>query len=88
VSPASPRTATIGVQVRFFALLRDRAGCAERSFEMPAESTVADLLELLEREIPGLPSGLAVAVDRAYAPPGLELRDGHEVALIPPVSGG
>jgi len=55
---------------------------------MPAESTVADLLELLEREIPGLPSGLAVAVDRAYAPPGLELRDGHEVALIPPVSGG
>ncbi|HKK28217.1 MAG TPA: MoaD/ThiS family protein [Gemmatimonadota bacterium] len=88
MSSAAPRTGTIGVRVRFFAVLRERAGCGERSFELPAGSTVGDLLELLGREIPELPSGVAAAVDRTYAPRDRELRDGQELALIPPVSGG
>lgn len=88
MSSAAPRTGTIDVRVRFFAVLRERAGCEERSLELPAGSTVGDLLDRLGREIPDLPSGVAAAVDRTYAPREQELRDGQELALIPPVSGG
>jgi molybdopterin synthase catalytic subunit len=72
------------VRVRLFAGLRERAGFAER--ELEGISRVADVWPAL-----GLgdePAGLLYAVNRAYAEPGRELRDGDEVALIPPVSGG
>ena len=79
---------TVSVQVRFFALLRERAGCEARRVELPAGSTVGDLLERLARDMPDLPTGVAAAVDRAYASRDRALRGGEEVALIPPVSGG
>lgn len=88
MTAAGPGTGTVSVRVRFFALLRERAGCEERLLELPSGSTVADLLERVGRELPGLPSGVAAAVDRTYASPDRTLRGGEEVALIPPVSGG
>lgn len=81
-------TDTVSVRVRFFALLRERAGCEERCVELPSGSTVADLLERVGRELPDLPPGMAAAVDRTYASPDRRLHGGEEVALIPPVSGG
>jgi molybdopterin synthase catalytic subunit/molybdopterin converting factor small subunit len=74
----------MGVRVRLFAGLRERAGYAERELEDVA--CVADVWPAL-----GLgeePAGLLYAVNREYAEYGRELRDGDEVALIPPVSGG
>ncbi len=71
------------VTVRLFAGLRERAGWARREVEA---ATVADVWPAL-----GLgdePEGLLYAVNREYADRDLELRDGDEVALIPPVSGG
>ncbi|HKK08944.1 MAG TPA: molybdopterin converting factor subunit 1 [Gemmatimonadota bacterium] len=79
---------TVSVRVRFFALLRERAGCDERRVQVPTGSTVGDLLERLAGEIPDMPAGVAAAVDRAYASRDRALRGGEEVALIPPVSGG
>ena len=72
------------VKVRLFAGLRERAGVGER--ELEDVDVVADVWAAL-----GLgeePEGLLYAVNREYAEPGRELRDGDEVALIPPVSGG
>jgi molybdopterin synthase catalytic subunit len=69
--------------VRLFAGLRERAGWSERELDA---ATVADVWPAL-----GLgdePEGLLYAVNREYAERNLELRDGDEVALIPPVSGG
>jgi molybdopterin synthase catalytic subunit len=69
--------------VRLFAGLRERAGWSERELDA---ATVADVWPAL-----GLgdePAGLLYAVNREYAERDLELRDGDEVALIPPVSGG
>ena len=71
------------VQVRLFAGLRERAGWSSREIEA---RTVADIWPAL-----GLgdePDGLLYAVNREYADPTLELHEGDEVALIPPVSGG
>jgi MoaE-MoaD fusion protein len=72
------------VTVRLFAGLRERAGWARRELEgLERVGDVWPALELGEE-----PGGLLYAVNREYAEPGQELRDGDEVALIPPVSGG
>jgi molybdopterin synthase catalytic subunit len=74
----------MAVKVRLFAGLRERAGYAER--ELEGAERVADVWPAL-----GLgdePEGLLYAVNREYADRDRELRDGDEVALIPPVSGG
>jgi molybdopterin synthase catalytic subunit len=74
----------MGVKVRLFAGLRERAGFAEREVEDVARvSEVWPALGLGEE-----PEGLLYAVNRRYAEPDQELTDGDEVALIPPVSGG
>lgn len=80
--------ATIRVSVRFFALYRERAGTARRDVQLPAGSTVADLLEVLTRDHPDLPEETTVAVNQEYAAKNAPLEDGDEAALIPPVAGG
>jgi molybdopterin synthase catalytic subunit len=72
------------VTVRLFAGLRERAGTGK--LELDDVTTVADVWPAL-----GLgdePGGLLYAVNRAYVEQTHELRDGDEVAVIPPVSGG
>lgn len=79
------------VQVRFFALYRERAGCDATTLELADGATVAHLEEEVRRRFPGLAPGAApimVAVNAEYAGPETLLQDGDEVALIPPVSGG
>jgi molybdopterin synthase catalytic subunit len=74
------------VTVRLFAGLRERAGTGKRALELPDGAQVADVWPRLE--LGDEPAGLLYAVNREYAGPGAELREGDEVALIPPVSGG
>jgi molybdopterin synthase catalytic subunit len=72
------------VRVRLFAGLRERAGWSEKELEGIARvGDVWPALELGEE-----PGGVLYAVNREYADSNQELRDGDEVALIPPVSGG
>jgi molybdopterin synthase catalytic subunit len=73
----------MAVTVRLFAGLRERAGWARRELEA---ATVADVWPALG--FGDEPANLLYAVNREYAERDLELRDGDEVALIPPVSGG
>jgi MoaE-MoaD fusion protein len=72
------------IRVRLFAGLRERAGWSER--ELDGAERVADVWPALE--LGEEPPGLLYAVNRTYADRDHELRDGDEVALIPPVSGG
>jgi len=72
------------VKVRLFAGLRERAGWSER--ELEGITRIEDVWPAL-----GLgtePGGLLYAVNKEYAQRDRALRDGDEVALIPPVSGG
>lgn len=79
------------VRTLFFASYRDFAGTDELEVELGPPARVHDLVALL-RERGGawsrLPSEPVVAVNMEYAPLSTELREGDEVAFIPPVSGG
>jgi len=79
------------VRVKFFAILRERAGAAEISKEISDGSTVAQLWESLQKDHPKLAGPtfrLLYAVNQNYVTPEQVLKDGDEVAIIPPVSGG
>ncbi|HEV7506734.1 MAG TPA: molybdenum cofactor biosynthesis protein MoaE [Thermoanaerobaculia bacterium] len=74
-----------------FASAGDALGASEMEIEMPEGSRVADLRTRLDREHPGIVPlwpRLAVAVDGKVVSLEEPLRDGVEVALLPPVSGG
>ena len=82
---------TLKITVLLFAQARDRAGHSRIELALPAGSSVATALETVRREHPALEPlwpHLAVALDGALAPGDVPLRDGAEVALLPPVSGG
>jgi molybdopterin synthase catalytic subunit len=79
------------IRVRLFAMQRQQLGVRELSLEVPDGSTVAEAFGVLAAAHPILaPAGptLRFAVNAAYADPGEMLRDGDELALIPPVAGG
>jgi molybdopterin synthase catalytic subunit len=80
------------VQVRLFAMLRERAGSDSVELELRDGATVGEALEALA-ERPELADALdrmpvRMAVNREYADAGTTLRADDELALIPPVSGG
>lgn len=77
------------VRVLFFGVLKDLLSSSGETVMLPEGATVAELMERLrnggEHPVWG---ALAVAVNREYAARSMVLRDGDEVALLPPVSGG
>ena len=78
------------VKVLAFAGLKSELG-SECRVELPEGSTVGALLEKLMQEHPALRGQLgvtAVAVGDRLVEKSYELREGEEVALLPPVSGG
>lgn len=79
------------INVLYFAQARERAGRPNTSIELPNGSRVADALVAIRRATPALDPlwpHLAVAVDGVLAPADAVLREGAELALLPPVSGG
>ncbi|MSQ12157.1 MAG: MoaD/ThiS family protein [Dehalococcoidia bacterium] len=79
------------VRVRLFAIARERAGTKEGWVDLPLDATVDEALEELGRCFPKLPPVLMramIAVNREYVQRSHRLKDGDEMAVIPPVSGG
>ena len=74
----------VRVTVRLFAGLRERAGTGR--LELDGVERVSDVWR--ELDLGDEPPGLLYAVNREYVEQSHELRDGDEVAVIPPVSGG
>jgi len=74
-----------------FARLREVTGASELTRSIPAGSTAGDAWQALVAEFPQLAdhtSSISVAVNEEYAKPATALREGDEVAFLPPVSGG
>ena len=77
------------VRVLYFASLRDAAGQGEDTVSTGADTLRALYAELQARHGFALPvERLRVAVDGAFARWDDAVRDGSEIAFIPPVSGG
>lgn len=79
------------VRLLHFASFRDAAGREEELRELPEGVRLEELWAALSREIPlfaRYPSMPPAAVNREYVPAGTVLRDGDEVAFLPPVAGG
>jgi len=79
------------VTVRLFARLRDIAGEAELARELAPGATIGSIWRELAAEYPELAPyerSISTAVNADYARMDHVLRDGDEVAFLPPVSGG
>lgn len=76
--------------VRFFAILREQAGCAS----VEASSTAADPTQLyaeLQQRFPGLVfpvTLLRVSVNERYVAMDAALQAGDRIVFIPPIAGG
>ena len=95
---ASGYSGRMRVRLLYFGVLRELAGGPEETVELAEGATVGELIEILRGRASnpsrsstvdeGLWRSLAVAVNREYSSLAVVLREGDEVALLPPVSGG
>jgi molybdopterin converting factor small subunit len=99
---ASRYSESMRVKVLYFGVLRERFGASDEVVELSDAAAVAELLKILRGRTSNPATGnsmepdleqrlwrsLAVAVNREYGSTSIVLRDGDEVALLPPVSGG
>jgi sulfur-carrier protein len=83
------------VKLLYFAWLRARIGCAEEEVELPSDvRNVAALLGWLQSRGGGYAEALRdlsvvrVAVNLDYVTREHPVREGDEVAIFPPVTGG
>jgi len=79
------------INIRLFAILRERAGVSQLTLDLSSGATVGTAKDALLREYPQLAdlmARVAFAVNRNYSALDVELNDGDEVAFLPPVSGG
>jgi molybdopterin converting factor subunit 1 len=78
-------------KVRFFAGLAEATGTRETEVELGEGLSAAEAFRLLCQRFPDLADhgdSILYAVNAEYASSDHPLRDGDELALIPPVSGG
>jgi len=79
------------VNVLYFGILKELFASERGPIELPDGATVSSLLSLLRGQTSKQSDvwrTLAVAVNQEYAALSTTLREGDEVALLPPVSGG
>lgn len=79
------------VTVRLFARLREIVGGRDARLELPEGATAGDVWRMLTGRYPELDAytpSVSCAINEEYARLTDTLRDGDEVAFLPPVSGG
>jgi molybdopterin converting factor subunit 1 len=81
----------VHVKIRLFARLRELAGAAEMTRQVPDGASAGDAWSVLVSEFPGLDGytrSISCAVNEEYTRLTAALHEGDEVAFLPPVSGG
>ncbi|OLD76022.1 MAG: hypothetical protein AUF71_00685 [Gemmatimonadetes bacterium 13_1_20CM_69_52] len=84
-------TATATIRVRLFARYAELVGRAEAAVSVSLPATVDDVVRRLRDEFPGareLPERPLAAVNLRQVKLDTRVKDGDEVALLPPIAGG
>ena len=79
------------IGVLFFGVLKDVVGRSGETVDLPEGARVREVLFHYARQAPrfeALVPSLAIAVNQEYSEADRALREGDEVGLLPPVSGG
>ena len=81
------------IRVKYFASLRSIAGKGEDQFNMGSETTLKNLSQEISKTAPKigemiLDKNVMVSVNLEVASLDAIIKDGDEVALLPPFSGG
>ncbi len=82
---------SITISMLYFAMFREHLGKSAESLSVPPGTTAGDIFGIVTEgfsALSGMRNSTMVMVNEEYADPAQELRDGDQVALIPPVSGG
>jgi sulfur-carrier protein len=77
----------MSIRVKYLAAMRERMGRSDEAVESSGVDTVADVWARVSGDKP-FPAGILVAVNMEYAGLDRPVRDGDEVAFLPPVTGG
>ena len=85
----------MGVQVLYFAWLREKTGVDREELEIPEDvTTVAELMEWISQRGPEFEAAFAerdvvrAAIDQAHVQPNAPIAGAREIAFFPPVTGG
>jgi len=80
----------IKIKIKCFSQVRYAIGKDEIIMEIEDGTTTSDLESFIIEKVEGKLDNvsLRVAVNQKYVQDGVELKDGDEVAFIPPVQGG
>src|SRR4051812_45496648 len=79
------------IRLLYLGMLKELAGTPAEDIEVPDGSTAADLWSHVAERFPkmkGYERSIAISVNQEFAARSTVLRDGDEVGLLPPVSGG
>jgi len=79
------------IRVLFFGVLKDLLGLSVETIDLSEGAPVRDVLFYYARRAPAfdvMMSSLAISVNQEYSAADRPLREGDEVGLLPPVSGG
>lgn len=83
---------SVQIQVLYFGVFKETIGCERESLELHEGASAGEAILLLQgrasKELDGLWKSAAVAINREYAGLATGLKDGDEMAVLPPVSGG
>lgn len=80
------------VTIKFFAMLKGKVGRDEVEISIPGQIALNQLKEILKREFPSIKDyidkSIMISVNQEFAASDTIIKDGDEVALLPPFSGG
>jgi len=79
------------ITIKLFARFKEIAGTGKLTEEVADNITVAQLIEILKGKFTRMPLAVErtiLSVNQEFATPDTVLRDGDELAIFPPVSGG
>lgn len=81
------------VKIRFFAMLKNKVGQEEVTLDVPENISLEKFKQILKKEFPAITEFLVrksilISVNQEFATESTIIKDGDEVALLPPFSGG